>query len=95
MSPNAIHAVLTLVLGVAVGALWLRVFWRDPARAPAAVLAAPAIVALLGLGHWVAYDFSFSHWPGGFSLAQALFNVAVAAVLLVRRASRPAPGAAA
>lgn len=93
MSPNAAHAVLTLLLGLAVGGLWLRTFWRRPDAVPAAVLAAPAAVALLGLGHWVAYDFSLHHWAGGFSLAQAAFNLAVAAALLMRHANAaPAAG---
>ena len=83
---NAIHAGLTLVIGVAVGVVWLGTFWRDAQRVPSAVVAAPAAVALLGLGHWVAYDFSLGHWAGDFSLLQAVFNVAVAGALLSRRA---------
>ena len=86
MSPNAAHAVLTLLLGLAVGGIWLGTFWRQPHAVPAAVLAAPAAVALVGLGHWIAYDFSLHHWAGAFSLAQAVFNLAVVAALLARRA---------
>jgi hypothetical protein len=85
MSMKAIHAVLTLVLGSAVGVVWLRAFWYNTRRAPVAVIAAPIAAGLLGLGHWVAYDFSVGHWAGDFSLLQALFNVAVAVVLLYRR----------
>ena len=83
---KAAHAFLTLIIGVSVGAVWLAVFWRNPRRAPLAVLMAPVAAALLGLGHWVAYDFSLSHWAGDFSLLQAIFNVAVTGVLLARRA---------
>jgi hypothetical protein len=89
MSPRAAHAVLTLVLGLAVGILWLRMFWNRPHGVPAAVLAAPAAVALLGLSHWVAYDFAIGHWAGDFSLMQAVFNLAVAGVLFTRRAKLP------
>ena len=42
-------------------------------------------VAVVGLSHWVAYDFSIGHWAGDFSLIQAVFNVSVAIALLVRR----------
>jgi len=66
--------------------VWLATFWRGARRVPAAVVAAPAAVALAGLGHWVAYDFSLGHWAGDFSLLQAVFNVAVAGALLSRRA---------
>ena len=87
MSAKAFHALLTLVVGVSVGIYWLRTFWHAPQRVPAGVLAAPVAVALLGLSHWVAYDFSYAHWPAGFSLLQAGFNVAVVAALFVRRAA--------
>lgn len=86
---KAAHAFLTLILGVSVGAVWLAAFWRRPRGAPLAVLLAPVAVALLGLGHWVAYDFSLSHWAGDFSLLQAIFNVGVAGVLLARRTGTP------
>jgi hypothetical protein len=85
MSMKAFHAVVTLVLGFAVGIVWLRTFWNDSHRVPSAVLATPVAAALLGLSHWVAYDFSLSHWAGDFSLLQAVFNIAVAIVLLTRR----------
>lgn len=85
MSWKAAHAFLTLVVGLAVGIVWLRAFWSAPRRAPVSVLAAPIAVALLGLNHWVAYDFSLAHWPGGFSLAQAAFNFFVFAALMLRR----------
>ena len=85
MSFKAMHAMLTLVVGFAVGITWLRAFWNDSHRVPAAILAAPVAAALLGLGHWVAYDFSLSHWAGDFSLIQAVFNLGVATVLLARR----------
>jgi hypothetical protein len=85
MSMKALHATLTLFLGLAVGVTWLRVFWNSPDRAPASIIAAPISAGLLGLGHWVAYDFSLGHWAGDFSLAQAIFNIAVAAALLRRR----------
>jgi hypothetical protein len=87
MSPNAVHALATLVLGMTVGITWLRVFWNHPRGVPAAILAAPVAAGLLGLGHWVAYDFSLSHWAGDFSLLQAVFNVGVAGALLVRHGS--------
>ena len=85
MSMKAFHAVVTLVLGFAVGLVWLRTFWNDSHRVPTAVLAAPIAAGLLGLSHWVAYDFSLSHWAGDFSLLQAVFNVSVAVVLFARR----------
>ena len=85
MSMKAFHAVVTLVLGFAVGIVWLRTFWTDSRRVPPAVVAAPIAAALLGLSHWVAYDFSLSHWAGDFSLLQALFNVSVGLVLLSKR----------
>ncbi len=85
MSMNALHALLTLVVGLAFGATWLRTFWSRPSGVSAAVLCAPLAAALLGLGHWVAYDFSLSHWAGDFSLMQALFNIAVTTLLLTRR----------
>ncbi len=85
MSMKAFHAVVTLVLGFAVGIVWLRTFWNDSHRVPPAVLAAPIAAALLGLSHWVAYDFSLSHWAGDFSLLQAVFNISVAGMLLLRR----------
>ena len=88
MSMKAFHAVTTLVLGFAVGIVWLRTFWNDSHRVPSTVLAAPIAAALLGLSHWVAYDFSLSHWAGDFSLLQAVFNVSVAIVLLTRRTQR-------
>ncbi len=84
---KAIHALLTLVVGLAIGLVWLRAFWRDSRRTPGVVIAAPAVAALLGLGHWIAYDFSLGHWAGDFSLMQAVFNVAVTGVLLYRRSS--------
>jgi hypothetical protein len=85
MSMKAMHAVLTLALGSTVGVVWLRAFWDNARRVPAAVLAAPIATGLIGLGHWVAYDFSIGHWAGDFSLLQALFNVGVAIALLYRR----------
>ena len=82
---KAFHAALTLVLGSAVGVVWLRAFWYNARRVPAAVIAAPVAAGLLGLGHWVAYDFSVGHWAGDFSLLQAVFNVGVTVALLYRR----------
>ena len=82
---KALHAFMTLVVGVSFGFMWLRAFWKRPGQIDGAVLWAPIAVALLGLGHWVAYDFSLSHWAGDFSLLQALFNVGVAAILFSRR----------
>lgn len=87
MSAKAIHAVLTLITGVAFGSLWLRVFWNTAPRVPIVVLAAPIAVGLVGLSHWVAYDFSLGHWAGDVSLAQAVCNLWVAAALLRRRTS--------
>ena len=80
------HALVTLILGFAVGITWLRTFWKNPNVAPPAVIAMPIAAAVLGLGHWVAYDFSIQHWAGDFSLFQALFNIGVATILLARRA---------
>lgn len=85
MSWKAMHAFVTLIVGLAVGIVWLRAFWSAPKRVPVAVLAAPVAAGLLGLGHWIAYDFSLAHWPGGFSLAQASFNFFVFAALMLRR----------
>lgn len=93
MSMKALHAVVTLVLGFTVGLAWLRTFWNDSHRVPAPILTAPVAAALLGLGHWVAYDFSLKHWAGDFSLLQAVFNVSVTLALLARRSSEePAEG---
>lgn len=85
MSAKAIHALLTLIIGVAFGIVWLRVFWNEPRRVPAAVVAAPLAAGVLGLGHWIAYDFAIGHWAGDFSLLQALFNALVTGALLYRR----------
>lgn len=85
MSMKALHALLTLVLGMAFGIAWLRTFWNRPGSVSSVVLCAPLAAALLGLGHWIAYDFSLRHWAGDFSLFQALFNVGVTVLLLVRR----------
>jgi hypothetical protein len=87
MSMKALHALVTLVLGFTVGLLWLRTFWNDSRRVPAAILTTPVAAGLLGLGHWIAYDFSLEHWAGDFSLLQAVFNVCVTVALLVRRSS--------
>jgi hypothetical protein len=84
MSMKALHALVTLVIGVTVGIVWLNAFWKDPSRVPAAVIAAPLAAGVLGLGHWIAYDFSLGHWAGDFSLMQALFNGGVTATLLYR-----------
>ena len=85
MSAKAAHAVLTLFMGLAVGIVWLRVFWHTARQVPLVVILAPVAAGLLGLGHWVAYDFSIGHWAGDFSLIQAVFNIIVAAALLRRR----------
>lgn len=85
MSMNALHALVTLIVGLAFGATWLRTFWNRPDAVSSLALSAPLGAALLGLGHWVAYDFSLSHWAGDFSLMQALFNVTVTALLISRR----------
>lgn len=92
MSFKAMHAMLTLVVGFAVGVMWLRAFWNHTSRVPPGILAAPIAAALLGLGHWVTYDFSLSHWAGDFSLFQAVFNTGVAVTLLARRRAAPARG---
>ena len=95
MSMKALHALVTLVIGVTVGMVWLRAFWRDPGRVPAAVLAMPLAAGILGLGHWIAYDFSLSHWAGDFSLMQAVFNAGVVTALWYRRgAARGGPSTA-
>ena len=87
MSMKALHALTTLVIGVTVGLVWLRAFWRDPGRVPLGVIAMPLAAGILGLGHWIAYDFSLSHWAGDFSLIQAVFNAGVVTALLYRRGS--------
>ncbi len=87
MSPKALHAFLTLIIGVAVGLVWLRTFWHDARRAPAAIIAAPLAAGVLGLSHWVAYDFSVQHWTGVFSLLQAAFNLVVTVALFYRRSA--------
>ncbi len=94
MSMKALHALVTLLVGVAFGIVWLRAFWNDARRAPAPVIAAPLAPAVLGLGHWVAYDFSIQHWAGDFSLLQALFNIAVTVALLLRRSATSEPATA-
>jgi hypothetical protein len=88
MSLKALHAFTTLLLGLAIGGLWLSTFWRDPRRVPAAILAAPLAAGVLGLGHWIAYDLSLGHWAGDFGLTQAAFNAWVTAALLYRRGTR-------
>ena len=85
MSMKALHALATLVIGVTVGLVWLKAFWKDAGRVPAAVIAAPLAAGVLGLSHWIAYDFSLSHWAGDFSLMQAVFNAGVTVALLYRR----------
>lgn len=85
MSMKAIHAFVTLIVGCGVGLVWLRAFWHDARRVPAVVIAAPLAGGVLGLGHWIAYDFSLGHWAGDFSLLQAAFNAAVTAALFYRR----------
>ena len=82
---RAFHALLTLIVGVSLGLVWLKAFWYNPDRPPLPILVAPAAAALLGLGHWVAYDFSLAHWAGDFSLFQAIFNFTVVGLLLHRR----------
>lgn len=83
---KAAHAFATLILGLLVGIVWLKTFWHRPDSAPATIIGMPIVAALLGLGHWIAYDFSLAHWAGDFSLIQALFNIGVASTLLIRRA---------
>jgi hypothetical protein len=87
MSAKAFHALITLPLGIAVAIIWLRTFWARPRAVPTAVLLAPLAAGILGLGHWIAYDFSLGHWASTFSLAQALGNAAVASALLIRRSA--------
>ena len=84
MSAKAIHAIVSFFAGVSFGLVWLKVFWNGTREVPTIVLAAPIAIAILGLGHWVAYDFAIGHWAGDSSLLQAVFNVAVASALLVR-----------
>ena len=88
MSAKAAHALLTLLLGLAFGVTGLQFFWNDARRATPALLLAPAIVGIIGLGPWIAYDFSLAHWASAFSLGQALFNALVVAALLARQHSR-------
>lgn len=85
---KAAHALVTLIVGFTVGLVWLKTFWRNPNSVPASVIAMPIAAAILGLGHWVAYDFSLQHWAGDFSLFQAVFNISVALTLLSRRSER-------
>ena len=87
MSAKALHALVTLVLGVAVAVVWLRTFWNEAQNTRATILAAPLAVAVLGLGHWINYDFSMKHWAADFSLIQAALNVLVSLVLLQRHSS--------
>ena len=95
MSMKALHALATLAIGVTVGIVWLRAFWNDARRVPSAVLAAPLAAGVLGLGPWIAYDFSVNHLAAAFSLMQAVFNAGVTAALLYRRgAATGAPATA-
>ncbi|MBI2401667.1 MAG: hypothetical protein HYV20_02790 [Gemmatimonadetes bacterium] len=94
MSMKALHALVTLVIGVTVGTVWLRAFWKDAGRVPAAVIAAPLAAAVLGLGPWIAFDLSLRHWAGDSSLIQAVFNAGVTGALFYRRGAVPRPGAA-
>ncbi len=87
MSAKAAHALLTLLLGLAFGVTWLRLFWNGPRPPAPALVLAPAIVGIVGLGPWIAYDFSLAHWASAFSLGQALFNALVVAALLARQRS--------
>ena len=85
MSAKAFHALLTLLVGSAVGVVWVRAFWHRARLAPALVVAAPAAAGLLGLGHWVYYDFSLRQ--------QGLLVVALQEVQLqVRAAPQPHQG---
>ena len=95
MSMKALHALATLAIGVTFGIVWLKAFWNDPRRVPAAVIAAPLAAGVLGLGPWIAYDFSVNHLAAAFSLMQAVFNAGVTAALLYRRgAATGAPATA-
>ena len=87
MAAKAAHALLTLLLGLAFGVTWLRLFWNQSRRVSPALLLAPAVVGIVGLGPWIAYDFSLSHWASAFSLGQALFNALVVTALVARQRS--------
>ena len=87
ISARAVYALLTLPIGVAFGAVWLRVFWSNDRQVPTAVLAAPFVVALFGLSTWIGYEFSLGHWASSFSVGQASFNIFVGVALLLRHAS--------
>jgi hypothetical protein len=54
MSANAAHALLTLLLGLAFGVTWLQFFWNRSRRVLPALLLAPAVVGIVGLGPWIA-----------------------------------------
>jgi len=84
---NIAFAVLVWAVGFGMGVVWLRVFWQDPRRVPAAVVAAPLLAALFGLGGWRGYDFAFGHWVGDISFTLLVFSLAVAASLLFKRST--------
>ena len=85
-----IYALLVWSVGFGFSLVWLGTFWHDSRRLPAAVLAAPLMVTVLGVRGWAGYDFQFGHWVGDVSVTMAVVALAVALTLLIRR-SRPAP----
>jgi hypothetical protein len=87
MSLDAVHATLTLGVGVAFGLTWVRLFWSGLVLAPGPVLWAPLVVGFMGLGHGFASGFRTGIWAGDVSVFQGLFNLAVTLALVYRRAA--------
>jgi hypothetical protein len=82
---KVVGAFLVWIAGFGICLVWLRAFWHDPRRVPVPVLVAPLAAAVLGVGGWRSYDFSFGHWVGDISFVLAVVSIAVTAALLLKR----------
>lgn len=90
MSIKALHATFTIFGGMAVGCIWLAKFWAGRYKDDLSLIIFPLFVAVLGLLHWINYDYSLGHWASAGSVLQAVFNVGVVILLLSRRYYAPA-----
>jgi len=85
MSIKALHAAFTIFGGMAVGFIWLAKFWAGRYKDDSSLIIFPLFVAVLGLLHWINYDYSLGHWASAGSVLQAVFNLGVVILLLSRR----------